>query len=70
VVRSVLKLVNPKRQAMSRIDDAEIGPLRQAARILLINGRFWGLLLAEMLKRHRTLKVLPTDSTRPPTRQR
>ncbi|UYW26632.1 hypothetical protein OKC48_25865 [Methylorubrum extorquens] len=55
---------------MSRIDDAEIGPLRQAARILLINGRFWGLLLAEMLKRHRTLKVLPTDSTRPPTRQR
>lgn len=37
---------------MSRIDDAEIGLLRLAARSLLVNERFWVLALAETVRGH------------------
>ncbi|GEL44311.1 hypothetical protein MEX01_49020 [Methylorubrum extorquens] len=70
MVRSVPDIVSLRRQEMSQIDDAQIGPLRLVARTLLTHGRFWVLALAETFKRQPIPTVPPADATRHPIRRR
>lgn len=53
---------------MTWIDDAETGALRLAARAVRMNATFWGLVLAETLKRHQPKVIAPSKSTSRPVR--